>query len=65
MKLSNKKTSTIIIENNDYNSFEYIVALLCNSVPGMEESTAEGIASAVHEYGSAIVFSGKKQNVKK
>jgi ATP-dependent Clp protease adaptor protein ClpS len=45
----------VIIYNDDYNTFDYVIDLLCRTIPGMTHRKADDLANEIHNNGACIV----------
>lgn len=51
----------VVVANDNHNSFDYVIALFCQVLPGVEASQAEGLAWAIHTKGREVVWSGHQE----
>ncbi|PZO12667.1 MAG: Clp protease ClpS [Leptolyngbya foveolarum] len=48
----------IIVLNDDFNTFQHVVATLTTYIPGMNGDTAWDLAHEIHDQGQAVVWTG-------
>ena len=57
--------AAVIVFNCDCHTFQQVVALFCQFIPGMTTSKAFELAYQIHHQGSAIVFQGDIKTAEK
>ncbi|MEB3197968.1 MAG: ATP-dependent Clp protease adaptor ClpS [Candidatus Sericytochromatia bacterium] len=48
----------VIVHNNDWNTFDEVIAILVLAVPQLSLAEAIGLTQEVHRTGAAVVFRG-------
>lgn len=48
----------VVAHNNDYNTFDEVIAVLIKAVPGMALHEAVALTYEIHRTGAAVVFRG-------
>lgn len=51
----------IIVLNDDHNTFDGVASILSRVLPGVSLEQGHGLATAIHNQGQAIVWSGMKE----
>jgi ATP-dependent Clp protease adaptor protein ClpS len=52
----------VVVHNNDYNTFDEVIAILLKAVPGMTLERAQALANEIHLTGAAVPFVGPKEH---
>ncbi len=48
----------VVVHNNDYNTFDEVIAILIKAVPGMSYERAAALAGEIHTTGAAVPYVG-------
>jgi ATP-dependent Clp protease adaptor protein ClpS len=48
----------VIVHNNDFNTFDEVIAILIRAVPGMSFDRAAALATEIHTSGAAVPYVG-------
>lgn len=48
----------VVVHNNDWNTFDEVIAILLRAIPGLTVIEAVGLTREVHLTGAAVVFRG-------
>lgn len=60
LMLRDRGFATSVI-NDEVNTFDHVIAILCSVLPDMSESKAGKLAVQIHETGKAMVFHGTQE----
>ena len=52
----------VVLENNEWNSFDFIIEILMAYVPDMTSEEAEAHAMRIHETGRSVIYKGRMED---